>query len=104
MPVKYLLRRRSPWKTERSSLPFSIRHTVDSSMIWVSIARTKELRSSMVLSRGMASGNIISATIMPDESGTRFMSPSSRSATHRVTRNTSSRPPMRGEPMRKRTP
>ena len=40
IPVKYLFSLASPWNVERSSLPFSIRHTTDSCTTCFSMPRT----------------------------------------------------------------
>ena len=115
MPVKYLFSLCSPWNVERSSLPFSIRHTTLSCTIFSSRKRTSAVTRSVSRMRGVAPsldpalgrGKTISAISMP-LSGTRLTSSASSSIrlshTERVTRATSSRPSMRGEPIRKRTP
>mmetsp|Transcript_9255 Transcript_9255/g.38930 ORF Transcript_9255/g.38930 Transcript_9255/m.38930 type:complete len:288 (-) Transcript_9255:651-1514(-) len=118
MPVKYLFSLCSPWKVERSSLPFSIRHTTLSCTMRSSRERTSAVTRSVSLKRRVwpgepnssasGSGNMISAMSMPfsgtRRTSTRLSSSISASHTERVTRWTSSRPSMRGEPMRKRTP
>ena len=116
MPVKYLFKRASPVKTDRSSLPFSMRQMRLSSMICSSKARTRPLRRlSRICVDDMPSfffvrvsnsgrGNRISATKpLPFVSGTRLINPSSALATTVVTRDTSSRLSMRGEPIKNLT-
>jgi len=101
---------------ERSSLPFSINVTTDSCTIEASRNRTSWVTLSVSRKRRVwpfdtnsffGKGNTISAIIIPD-SGISETSTSSwfnnASHTFRVTRATSSRPSMRGEPIKKRTP